>query len=300
MRTKARYYLGRVVKLGELNQERLLEALREPVVLQRNNNLYTFIDIQVIGQPAEPSGVFARLAKFKPEAAVQIVKPTEHEGAEQNVKNLVEASSPFVYLPEFSGIVYQHVWNRLQREHFEKVFGELIQAKFGNFFVSCRVEPVADLRTFVVRLSKLDKINSIRAKVNPPNPLFGPCWGSLVDYMKKRRLDEVTVQEESQTGVVTNIKRIASAMLEEGDPAKLTTMMEPLMGGVGDAALLMAADGYGRAKVEGHEGDRAVVIRTSENQKSFLLDKDPEPAALAEAARSEFSRVSDERYLEHK
>ena len=75
--------------------------------------------------------------------------------------------------------------------------------------------------------------------------------------------------------------------------------MEPLLGGLGDAALLMAADGYGRARVKGLENGRTVVIRTSENQKSFLFDGDPEPRRLFDHTFEAFKKISDERGLEH-
>ena len=75
--------------------------------------------------------------------------------------------------------------------------------------------------------------------------------------------------------------------------------MEPLLDGVGDAALLMAADGYGRARVKGVEDGREVVVRTSENQKSFLFDSDPNPSLLFEFAFDAFQRINEERGLEH-
>jgi hypothetical protein len=79
----------------------------------------------------------------------------------------------------------------------------------------------------------------------------------------------------------------------------LLEMMEPLLEGVGDAALLMAADGYGRGRVKGLEGAHEAVIRTSDNQKSFLLDGDPQPEVLFEAASVAFKKINDERGLEH-
>ena len=74
------------------------------------------------------------------------------------------------------GIVYPHVWNNLQKEQFEKYFCELITEKHENFFVSCMIEPIVDLRTFVDRVSKLSRIEKINATVVPPNPLFDPVW----------------------------------------------------------------------------------------------------------------------------
>ncbi|MEW6058427.1 MAG: hypothetical protein AB1540_17640 [Bdellovibrionota bacterium] len=80
---------------------------------------------------------------------------------------------------------------------------------------------------------------------------------------------------------------------------ELQTMMEPLLGGVGDAAILMAADGYGSGKVVGVEETRTVTIRTSENQKSFVSDGDPSPEELYRIAYEQFAKINNERYLDH-
>ena len=51
-----------------------------------------------------------------------------------------------------------------------------------------------------------------------------------------------------------------------------------------DAAMLMAADGYGHGKIIGEQNGEEVVIRTSDTHKSFLFAKEPDPSELAEAA----------------
>ena len=300
MRANARYYLGRVVKIGKLTEELLIDSILHPAVISKNKYRYTFTNIKVFGSQGSINGIFARLSKYKPEASVKVVRPEEHEIDDENVENLTEASSPFVYLPEFSGIAYQHVWNHLQREQFPRLFADLVVSKHQGFFLACEVDPVTDMRTFVTRLARLELITSLRASVRPPNPLFGPCWKSLRDYIKKRQLDEVIVREDSQKGINTSVTEIAQQIIAEPSSVDdISALMEPLMGGIGDAALLMAADGYGRAKVEGQEARRTIVIRTSDNQKSFPFKKEPDPEELLHTAYDEFKRISDERYLEH-
>ncbi|MDI6727791.1 MAG: hypothetical protein QMD44_02545 [Thermodesulfovibrionales bacterium] len=300
MRANARYYLGRVIKIGKLTEELLVDAIIKPTIIQKNRYNYTFTNIKVFSSRNKIDGIFARLSKYKPHASVKVVRPDEHQIDDENVANLTEAYSPFIYIPEFSGIAYQHVWNHLQREQFPRLFADLVIAKHQGFFLSCEVDPVTDMRTFVTRLARLDTITSLRAAVRPPNPLFGPCWKPLRDYIKKRQLDEVIVREDSQNGIKTSITGIAQQIVEENSSAeKIATLMEPLMGGIGDAAVLMAADGYGRAKVEGQESKKTIVIRTSENQRSFLFKREPDPEELLKITYDEFKRINDERYLEH-
>lgn len=299
MRRLARYYLARVLKRGELTPDKVALAMREPVTVEYRGTRYSFIDFEALGTPGRERGYYAKLAKYKQQGAVEVVREEQHASAEAAVRNLIDAASPFVYVPAFGGLAYRHVWNVFPREQFERVFKELIEAKFQRFFVGCDIEPVTDLRTFVMRLARLDVITEMKAKVVPPNPLFGPCWKSLGEYMRKRKLIEAEIREQAQGGIDTRIKEIASAVLAERPAQELPALMEPLLDGVGDAALLMAADGYGSARVRGLEERREVVIRTSENQKSFMFDGDPNPALLFEHAEDVFRSINEERGLEH-
>ena len=151
----------------------------------------------------------------------------------------------------------------------------------------------------MTRLAGLDRITELQATVFPPNPLFGPCWKSLSEYLLKRKLKEAVIKEEGIQGIETKLPEIAAALLSERPAAEMVELMEPLLGGLGDAALLMAADGYGRARVKGSERGRNVIIRTSENQKSFLFEGDPHPSRLFEQAFDALRKINDERGLEH-
>lgn len=299
MGKQARYYLGRVLKRGEMTSERVIDAMRDPVTIEYRGTRYSFIDFEVFDAPGQEIGFAAKIAKYRQQGAVEVVHEAQHASAEASVVNLIDAASPFVYLPGFSGLVYRHIWNSFPSEQFERVFKELVETRFQKFFVACDIEPVTDLRTFVTRLSKLDKITELNATVVPPNPLFGPCWKSLFEYMKKRKLIEASIKEHSSSGIDTRLKDIADAILHEQDPHEMTKLMEPLLGGVGDAALLMAADGYGRARVVGRENNHEVIIRTSDNQKSFMFESSQSSRILYEIAVEEFNKNTSERGLEH-
>lgn len=298
MARQSRFYLARLLKRGELTKEDIIEAMRDPVTVEFRGTRYSFTDFHAFGGSGQENGFYARLAKYRQQGAVSVVREDEHESAEAEVRNLIDASSAFVYLPGYSGLAYRHIWNSLPREQFERVFRELIEFKY--VLAGCDIDPVTDLRTFVMRLSRLERITELQATVSPPNPLFAPCWKSLSDYLHKRRLTEVQIKEQAEGGIDTRVKEIAETVLQPNAPAgRVLEMMEPLLDGVGDAALLMAADGYGRARVRGRENEQEVVIRTSENQKSFLLDADAEPEVLFERALAAFLQISEERGLEH-
>lgn len=291
---RGRYYLARVIKLGELNQTKLFDAIIEAPTIAIGQFEWTITDV-IDQRDAKVPYVFGNLVKYSKEGSVKIVDETSKHQLQARARNLLEASAPFVYLPQFSGLAFLHVWNGIQEDVFPRRFKAIIEAAYDNFFVDCTVEPVTDYRAFLQKLRSLDRITELSAKVHPPNPLFGRLWGSLHDYVKKRQADEVSVREKTDKpdGLSTQLLVLIQKILENPkfEPTRLPDIT--------DAAVLMAADGYGSGKAIGTENGSEVVVRTSESQKSFLFDKDPEPELLAKAAQVQFERTSTERDMKH-
>ncbi len=291
---KGRYYIARVIKLGELNQTRLLDAIVKAPVVALGQFEWTITDV-VDKRSEKMPYVFGNLAKYSKDGRVTIVDEPAKQQLQARAPNLLEASAPFVYLPQFSGLAFLHVWNGIQEDVFPRRFKSIIEAAYDNFFVDCTIEPVADYRAFLDRLKSLDRITELSAKVHPPNPLFGRLWGGLDKYVKKRKAEEVSVREttEKSSGLSTQLIVLIQNILEN---PKYEPESEP---DITDAAMLMAADGYGNGKAVGNEGDHEVIVRTSESQKSFLFAKEPRPEDLASVAQAQFSRISDERDMSH-
>lgn len=291
---KGRYYLARVIKLGELNQTRLIDAIVKAPVVAIGQFEWTITDVVDKRSELMPY-VFGNLTKYSKDGRVTIVDEPAKQQLQARAPNLLEASAPFVYLPEFSGLAFLHVWNGIQEDVFPRRFKSIIEAAYDNFFVDCTIEPVADYRAFLDRLKTLDRITELSARVHPPNPLFGRLWGGLDKYVKKRKAEEVSVREttDKPTGLSTQLIVLIQNILEN---PKYEPESEP---DITDAAMLMAADGYGNGKAVGNEGEHEIIVRTSESQKSFLFSKEPRPEDLAKAAQDQFERVSDERDMNH-
>lgn len=291
---RGRYYLGRVLKMGSLDHNRLIQAICESRTIKVGQYHWTFTD--TIDRTLDKSGfVFSRLAKYSSEGHVTIVDTDNKLQKDAVAENLLVASSPFVYLPEFSGIAYLHVWNGIDDAVFRRRFSRLIEESFNNFFLDCEIEPIADYRAFVSKLKTLDTFSEIRAKVHPPNPLFGDLWKDLHDYIKSRNASEIQIVEKSedQEGLSTDLVKLISAIIEE----RISEINKPAS--ITDAALLMAADGYGSGKVVGMAKHETVIIRTADTQKSFLFDKEPESEKLASEAQRYLASISDERDMKH-
>lgn len=289
-----RYYLGRVVKSGLLDQDKLIAAILDSPIVEVGRFGWTITDV-FDGRNSEVPFVFGRLSKYAANGEVKVIDKESKSQVKALAPNLVEASSPFVYLPEYSGIAYLHVWNGIQEDIFPRRFKALIEAAYDQFFVSCELEPVADYKAFAAKLKTIDTFTELAAKVFPPNPLFGRLWGNLHEYVKRRNASDVSVKETSTKapGIETSIVRLVENILN--DP----NYEPPNAPDITDAALLMAADGYGKGKVIGIERGVEVVIRTSDSQKSFLFERDPDPHQLAAVTAKQLDKVSGERDMRH-
>lgn len=296
MPENARYYLARVHKSGVVTTQGVINAIVEPVEVTIGSYLYTFTNIT---RADNGEYVFAHLAKYVTSGAVEVVEPSAHIATQASVNNLQVAQSPFVFIPIHGAVAFQHVWNKLQREHFQRAFARLVVEKHQGFFAECELEPIVDLVTFVRRVSELDVVTRMEATVHPPNPLFSPLWGSLRDYMRTRNTSEVHVREKARNndGLFTNVQRFARRGVVE--PATAQDVPEQGPPPLADAAVLMAADGYGKAKVEGVRRGVRSVVRTQESQFSFPLEREPSPPVLYDAAGGILSRIERERGLSH-
>lgn len=290
------YYLSRVIKHGILDTDKLLDAILNPIPIAAYGHAWTFIDAKVIHKN-NSDFIYGKLCKYSPEAEVTIIDPDKSREVRQEEPNLSVASSPFVYIPEYSGIAFLRVSNHIEPKTFMKRFGTLIDRKYYSFFVKCEVEPIADLRSFAVKLSKLNGIYSISANVSPPNPLFGPLWEELKIYLEKRRTDKMKIQEDSlddrmiETNLPSIMKKVADSVEEK---SFLDQKLD-----IGDAAILMAADGYGSGYVKGKKGGDFITIRTSETIKNFPFLKDPKPESLFEKANKLFKKIKEDRHMRH-
>lgn len=290
---RGRYYLGRVVKIN-LSQAQLMDAMVKAPIVPVGKFDWTITDV-VDKRDSEVGFVFGKLSKYAKDGHVTVIDEERRSQVDADAPNLLVASSPFVYLPEFSGIAFLHVWDGIQENVFPRRLRKIVEAAYDNLLVSCDVEPVADYRAFTARLKKLSKFIELSAIVYPPNPLFGRLWAGLNEYIGERNASEVAIREQTSRvgGLKTQIIDLMDKIIENRD------YQPDIIPGIADAAILMAADGYGRGKVIGVEDEDEVVIKTSDTQKSFLYTKEPIPHGLALRAKLSFERVSRERDMRH-
>lgn len=297
MATKGTYYVGRVLKLGTLDQSMLIDAIRKPVSIKHRNSAWTVIDISEVNQPGHHF-IFGRLSKYAPEGEVGLVDEATNSEKKQLEPNLLVASSPFVYIPEHSGIAFLNISGQIETNIFIKRFCDRINKTYDNFFVDCNIDLISDLKSFATKLSALDGIFKIEARISPPNPLFSPLWESLEKYLRSRNTDKMVVIEDAPEKQVLNSD--LPELVKEVSKQTEDSASEPNHEiAIGDAAILMAADGYGNGKVRGRKDDEIIVIKTSETAMNFSFDKVPDPYKLYLATLKILDRIKRQRHMEH-
>lgn len=292
----ARYYFGRVTKGGRLDTELLVNSIREPKVITYYGKYWTFIDVKEV-HSENKWYVSGKLCKYDLQKEIQKVDIESRSEHREIQNNLIRATSRFVYIPGFSGLCYMEVSNEINNKQFETVFQKIVLETNDSFFVECRVNPISDIRHFWDKLVTLDSIVKIHGKVSPPNPLFGEYWKDLKDYLKRRKASKVIFEEkaEEDRSLETRLKDIVRVLVE-GEEIKTAV---PHRIDIGDAVVLMAADGYGKALVTGASNGKIITVSTYDTNVNRELDKESSPENLYSDAYTVFQKINDERKLGH-
>lgn len=299
MAAESTYFVSRVAKTGTLDSEGLIQRIYEAGPYPRGTTAYSFVDLVrgdvVVGERGY-SYLFGRISRFLPNGQVPVVDPSLRTRTFQSEPNLEQATSCFVYLPDFSTLAFQQVSKYFQINQFPLLFQRLVMR--STFFEEVDINPIADLGTFVGKVKALKRIDHIKARVHPPNPLFGGFWASLKDYLARRNAVELKVDEKAKPG-----QALASQLPSELERLSSSNAMDvanvaPLE--LGDAAVAMAADGYGSATVTGTRGSgKKARVRTADANLSFAFSANPDPEDLAARAVAESAKVSESRGLRH-
>lgn len=297
MAKKGTYYAGRVLKLGLLDQETLLASIKKPVSILNRGSAWTFINVEEVNQSGHHF-VFGRLTKFFPQGQVEVVDEATRSEVTQIEPNLVDASSPFVYIPEYSGIAFLNISSKITPSIFINRFSQIIEHTNKNFFVDCDIELISDLKTFAAKLATLDGIYRISAHISPPNPLFSPLWKTLEDYLRSRNTDRMVITEDASESEALDTELPALVAEASMQTEEIQYIPEEEIA-IGDAAILMAADGYGNGTIRGRRNEELVVIKTSETAMNFSFDKTPEPYELYLKVLAIFNKIKEQRHMEH-
>lgn len=281
------YFLGRLTKMGTLDTEKFIEVLmNSPRVSTRE--YHWLITDSFYDNGGEFDFFFGKLSKYAPLGETKVIDVEKKETKNDSTNNLAISSSPFIYIPEFSGICYLRIWNQIDVLTFKSRLQDIVREYYQSFFVDLHINDIVEGQVFEKRIKEFSKIHSINCTIHQPNPLYGDIWKHLRDYLIHRNSKEMKIIEESK-----NEEGIQSDLLlkkNEGSKSSLSIV---------DAAICMALDGYGSGKVTGIINGKEKTIDTGENILTIKAAKEPDPLELALQAYSAFKKVNDDRKLGH-
>ena len=296
-RGEAVFYVGRVVKTG-FDTKEFIGALIDSKPFYNNEIVWSIIEVEQVTLENQVY-IKGELSKARPDARVTVLNTELSKKEEKEEPRLVQGISEFVYLPEFSGIAFRSIPNQIEPKAFIRIFSKIIENTLGNFFIQCEIKMLDDLRSFYDRLSLMDSIEVIKARVKPPNPLFGKLWESLKKYLNDRKLDELQLKEiAKKKGINTKIKELIQLILE-GSEQKIQEYIAENQISLTDLALLMSLDGYGDGRLDGKQGQKHFFIKTHEKIVHFSLPTEHDFTAIYNETNIILKGISDERYMEH-
>ena len=105
------YYLGRVIKLGNLTSQMVVDSVLTPETTSWFGNSWSFFDAKLLFTDGIEY-LSAKLIKFNPDGEVAIVDTSTRQEKIQHEPNLTMASSHFIYIPSVSGIAFlENIWS---------------------------------------------------------------------------------------------------------------------------------------------------------------------------------------------
>jgi hypothetical protein len=291
---KGTFYVGRVIKTGvDYDQNKLIEAILRAPAIKTKKYKWGFVETGK-SKIARQTFIYGQLAQYESDGQIDVIEESTRSRKKSQAKNQVRSTSKFVYFPEHSGIVFLNVWNSIPVNVFIARFSELIDSFFGNMFVNTEIELITDYKKFSTKIKELDAVTEISANVHLPNPLFGDLWGELDKELRSRNSECLEVTEKAKAGgsMKTNLVELVSSIVEFRKVKKIDIS-------ISEAAVLMAADGYGKGTVHGVKDLQPVIVKTDKMELTISMDKDLESDEIAAVALDMLNKVKLERNMKH-
>lgn len=251
------FFFGRLNVLGSTEDKYrfINDALNAGAAEIFGKFKYGFFDIQEVTLNNEVFA-FGRIVKYKPLLEGEVVDEGAHALIEGGLPQRVVAKAEFFLHHRTSVIAFRPVASRISSGQFRLVFSRLIEAGHQKYFVSAQIDTIEEELEIRDALQKLEIVRRISIDIHPTNPSNRPVYQNVNERLKAleaQRLRQVI--EGGENGL--NKRHI------ENDDAF--------------RGLLMAADGYGKGRIEGSIQGNKVVITTEDSpiRKEVVASETP-------------------------
>jgi len=289
----ATFYLARINKFGRTSTEEVLDAIRSPVVIKDGKFKWSIIDIEY-NSVTNAHYIYGKMAKYWMETDVKTVNEAAKQTENKNESNLIQTESTFIILPEHAGIAFSAGSSGISKELFFEIFPKLINSVIqqNEVFKGIEIEPISDTRTFHNKILEFTSIQELKAKVRPSNPQYSPLYEDLQKYLKERNSSNISIEESGDSG-----QGLLSKLQESIKKVLGKRKLSPIP--IADAAVIMAADGYGKAEVTGINNEQPLTITTYSTIVSLRLSLSILPANFFITIDRRFKLIKNQRNIEH-
>ena len=294
---EAVFYIGRLVKIG-FAVDNFLAALRDSQPYSEEEEIWSIVKVEEHKKNGL-SYFYGKLNKAKPDTQYKVLTADYKTEEEKVERNMIIASSSFIYIPEYSGIAFHSIVNQIEPRQFIKRFTQIIESTLGNVLAACEINLIDDLTEFYKRVNEFEFISAIKTTVQPPNPLFGRFWEPLKKYLQERQIEEFQQKEISKKkGLKCNIAYLLKLLIE-GDEDKINKYLEDHIPSLSDLAVLMSLDGYGNGRIDGLVRGKHVYVKTHERALHFTLPSEFTDEMVFKESYEIYTGISNERYMQH-
>jgi len=235
-----KYFLGRLHLIAHFKDKLnyIKRSLSTTKTVTERQNDWGFFDVRSLEIENEIY-YYGYLVKYKPVDNDEMVDKIGHQLTNILINDRVQAKSFFLLHPQSGLIGYHLVSGQISDNQFKKQFKCIFEAANDNLLINVDIIAVADSTEILSAIKHFDSIQTIRFAVYPSNPRFNDKWRNIDDKLRSMRADFFKGVYYGKEGldIQNNDERISE--------------------------VLMAVDGYGKAKVDGIKAGKKHSISTT-------------------------------------
>jgi hypothetical protein len=272
MPEQVNYYFGRLNLIAsyEDKSQFLLRGLQSARWVEHRNMIWDFLEI---GKIQTENGLFLHgyLVKYRPSTEAEIAQPITGKIGSTDINDLIVAKSRF-FLHTQSGLIAFHpIRGRIEIHQFCKLFCELFEVAFDNFFVDAEIQIIQEQYKIFEVLEQFGSIDRAEIYLHPANPNLNPVWQGV-----QARLETLGASKYGETYEAGGKSTTLRIVDDEEVRSKIA----------------MAEDGYGEASVTGKLNGEVKKVSTKDNPVSALAPADDTtPEAILDALLVTFKKI---------
>lgn len=254
MRKKTvKYVMGRLNLIASYKDkfEYVKSSITKNVIVDSSSKKYKFGIFEVETKIIEDeSFLIGTLTKFSPIEDEEKVNIKEGRIDVSQDKNNVVAKSNFILHVKSGLIAFRPIGNKISEQSFRKIFPEIIEKANEDFFINADIQIISQEIDIFKSLENFEKIRNVSIQLHPSNPTNRDIWKKVDEELQNSQVETYSTSYKSEKGIIVSSE---SKIFSE---------------------ISMAADGYGKARIEGEQCGQKKVASTDEIPVRFDVSQD--------------------------